>query len=257
MMCREIPGLRYERLTQKWRRRIDVSTFDRRRQYAGKEKAMLSSETWTSPRELWQLVWTCHIRGFPWFEKFMFKNRIYTCTSGQFHMSGLHERLRDTESTFKIRRSCLLVEWLVAWHFGLNTLSFCGSLRCMQSCLSSDPQTPTASFSQDQLLSVEYLVNTVTRMPEQQALRTMVHSLKRDDILTHSLLEDEKTVSVSLVCVCVCVFRQCFLLVGWGKLIDSIDSGDCVNLHLGMRSFPPQPSNASCCDKAPSRAALV
>eukprot|EP00913_Durusdinium_trenchii_P032158 g30112.t1 len=79
------------RLTDVWK------TF--RRQYAGKEKAMLSSETWTSPRELWQL---------------------------------------------------------------------------------------------DQLLSVEYLVNTVTRMPEQQALRTMVHSLKRDDILTHGFMTEEQ-----------------------------------------------------------------
>ncbi|CAK9037367.1 unnamed protein product [Durusdinium trenchii] len=49
-----------------------------------------------------------------------------------------------------------------------------------------------AMLSSDQLLSVEYLVNTVTRMPEQQALRTMVHSLKRDDILTHGFMTEEQ-----------------------------------------------------------------
>lgn len=49
-----------------------------------------------------------------------------------------------------------------------------------------------AMLESDNIISVEYLVTNVTRMPYKQALRTLVNSLQRDDVLRHGFLTEEQ-----------------------------------------------------------------
>lgn len=49
-----------------------------------------------------------------------------------------------------------------------------------------------AMLSSDRIISVEHLVTNVTRMPYKQALRTLVNSLQRDDVLRNGHLTEEQ-----------------------------------------------------------------